>query len=87
MTHPGLPDCDLSRLSPEDLARVRHWAEDRILNAITPLSFRLQCRGEACLAPTESAMACDKVLQAATRAVERLENIVAEVRALHDGRG
>jgi hypothetical protein len=27
------------------------------------------------------------VLQAATRAVERLENIVAEVRALHDGRG
>ncbi len=79
---PSLPDCDLSRLAPEDIARVRRWAEDRILNAITPLSYRLQ------LAPPW-AIACDKTLLAATRAVERLENIVAEVRDLRsaDRRG
>ncbi len=78
MSHPGLPDCDLSRLSAEDIARVRHWAEDRILNAITPLACRLQME-------MPGTIAADKTLQAATRAVERLENIVAEVRALHEG--
>jgi hypothetical protein len=38
----GLPDDDLSHLSPEDRQRVRAWAEDRLINAITPLRWQLQ---------------------------------------------
>ena len=37
-----LPDDDLSHLSPEDRQRVRAWAEDRLINAITPLRWQLQ---------------------------------------------
>jgi len=41
LARPGLPDDDLSHLSPEDRQRVRAWAEDRLINAIMPLRWHL----------------------------------------------
>jgi len=36
------PDTDLRKLSAEALKLVRAWAEDRLINAVTPLDIRLQ---------------------------------------------
>ena len=68
-------DVDLSRLSPSDLALVRRWAEDRLINAVTPLDIRLQLEQPGVLA-------CDLTCQEARRTVERIVGIVDEVRAL-----
>ena len=68
-------DTDLSRLSPTDLARVRRWAEDRLINAITPLDIRLQMQ-------MPGVMAADNVYREARRTVERILGIVEEVRDL-----
>jgi hypothetical protein len=73
-----LLDDDLSKLSPEDLARVCRWVEDRMINAITPLDVRLQAHG------LPGVMACDPVYQDAKKAVERIRTAVQEVRCLAD---
>ena len=39
---PGLPEDNLSHLSPEDRQRVRAWVEDRLIHAIMPLRWQLQ---------------------------------------------
>ena len=93
-----LLDCDLRKLSKEDLALVRRWAEDRLINAVTPLDIRLQLEpltrnvpvadhGDPRLSRGEipcqgGVLACDLTCQEARRTVERILGIVEEVRAL-----
>jgi len=74
MSDPNL-DCDLRKLSKEDLALVRRWAEDRLISAVTPLHIRLQLEQPGVLA-------CDLTCQEARRTVERILGIVDEVRQL-----
>ena len=70
-----IPNDDLSSLGREDLARVCRWAEDRLINAVTPLDARLQmqCPGT---------IRADVVYQEAQRAVQRVLAAVEEVRAI-----
>lgn len=75
MTTSALPDCDLSKLAPDDLVRVLRWVEDRMINAIAPLDMRLS------LEPP-GAMDCDKTLQAGKRACARVMEHIAELRRL-----
>jgi hypothetical protein len=77
--NPALDD-DLSKLSPEDLRRVRRWVEDRMINAIYPLSIRLQME-------MPGTMGADLTLQEARGAVDRVMEAVEEVRKLAAGRG
>jgi len=44
------PDTDLRKLSAEALKLVRAWAEDRLINAVTPLDIRLQLEQPGVLA-------------------------------------
>jgi hypothetical protein len=71
-------DCDLRKLALEDLAIVRRWAEDRLINAVTSLDIRLQLQQPGVLA-------CDLTCQEARRTVERILGIVEEVRKLAAG--
>lgn len=75
-----LPDDDLSRLSPEDLARVRRWVEDRFVNAIQPLALRLDME-------MPGTIRADPALQEARRTVDRVLARVEEIRALARGEG
>jgi len=91
-------DCDLRKLSPTDLALVRRWAEDRLINAVTPLDIRLQLEPltrNFSAAQTRvpvvchgdipcqgGVLACDLTCQEARRTVERILGIVEEVRGL-----
>ena len=68
-----LLDDDLSKLSAEDLARVCRFAEDRFLNAITPLDIRLQQE-------VPGSIRADQTLRAAQGAVKRVLAAVNEVR-------
>lgn len=70
-----LPDQDLTKLGQQDIRRVQAFCEDRILNAITPLSFRLQME-------QPGQIAADPTLQAALKACARLTEIVNEVRGV-----
>ena len=74
----GRFDDDLSKLAPEDLRRVCRWVEDRMINAVTPLDMELQRQ-------VPGMMAADVVYQRARRAVDRVVQIVGEVRALARG--
>jgi hypothetical protein len=66
---------DLANLSPDDLQRVCRWAEDRLVNAVTPLALHLQLdeRGESREGHT---------LAAARWAVIRILEAVEEVRRI-----
>jgi len=80
-------DTDLSRLTPTDLALVRRWVEDKLINAVTPLDIRLQLEQPGVLAcpvgeGPHSHGACDLTCQEARRTVTRILEIVDEVRAL-----
>jgi hypothetical protein len=66
-------DDDLGKPSPEDLGRVRRWVEDRFINSITLLDFRLQRE-------LPGVMAADATLQAAKLAVAKVMAAVEEVR-------
>jgi hypothetical protein len=61
------PEDELAGLGPADLAAMRAWVEDRMINAIAPLAMRLQLLE---LAPGPEAQAA--VLGAARHAVERV---------------
>lgn len=69
-----LLDDDLTRLRPEDLHRVCRWAEDRLINAVTPLVIRLQNQ------KPPGGPQRDQVLLAAQRAVNQVLAAVEEVR-------
>lgn len=69
-----LLDDDLTRLRPEDLHRVCRWAEDRLINAVTPLVIRLQNQ------KSPGGPQRDQVLLAAQRAVNQVLAAVEEVR-------
>lgn len=64
---------DLEKLSPDDLRRVCHWAEDRFVNAVTPLAVQLQLdeRGGG-----------EHTLAAARWAVRRILDAIDEVRRI-----
>jgi hypothetical protein len=68
-------DDDISGLSPQDLQRVCLYIEDRFVNAVTPLAIRLQRElpGVRDTNPT---------LETAQRAVDRILEVVDEVRWL-----
>lgn len=66
---------DLEKLSPDDLRRVCRWAEDRLVNAVTPLAVQLQMD-----ARVESRG--DHTLAAARWAVFRILEAVDEVRRI-----
>lgn len=66
---------DLEKLSPDDLRRVCRWAEDRLVNAVTPLAVQLQMD-----ARVESRG--DHTLAAARWAVFRILAAVDEVRRI-----
>jgi len=72
--NPTLDD-DLSKLSSEDLRRVCLFIEDRFVNAVAPLDMELQRQ-------MPGVMAADVVYQRARRAVDRVLQIVGEVRGL-----
>jgi hypothetical protein len=72
------PDDDLSGLTPQDLARVCCWAEDRFVNAVAALEYRLGLEPPGMLA-------CDATLQVAQHAVAQVLAGVEEVRALSRG--
>jgi hypothetical protein len=69
-----LLDDDLTTLRPEDLQRVCRWAEDRLINAVTPLVIRLQDQ------KPPGGLQRDQVLLAAQRAVNQVLAAVEEVR-------
>ncbi len=73
------PDDDLSPLCPEDLSRVCRWAEDRLVNAVTPLAIRLQ--GEMA-----GGVCADHTLVAAQWAVSRVLAAVEEIRRIIQSR-
>jgi hypothetical protein len=73
------PDDDLSPLCPEDLYRVCRWAEDRLVNAVTPFAIRLQ--GEMA-----GGMCGDHTLAAAQWAVTRVLAAVEEIRRIVQNR-
>ncbi len=66
---------DLEKLSPDDLRRVCRWAEDRLVNAVTPLAVQLQID-----ARVEGRG--DHTLAAARWAVFRILEAVDEVRRI-----
>ena len=66
---------DLEKLSQDDLRRVCRWAEDRLVNAVTPLAVQLQMD-----ARVESRG--DHTLAAARWAVFRILEAVDEVRRI-----
>ncbi len=68
-------DADLRSLTPETLAVVRRYLEDRLINAVTALDIRLQMQ-------MPGTMAADVVYQEARRTIARILEIVEEVRAL-----
>jgi hypothetical protein len=72
------PDDDLSGLTPQDLARVCCWAEDRFINAVAALDYRLGLEPPGMLA-------CDATLQVARHAVAQVLAGVEEVRAMARG--
>jgi hypothetical protein len=66
---------DLEKLSPDDLRRVCRWAEDRLVNAVTPLAVQLQM-------DTRVESRGDHTLAAARWAVFRILEAVDEVRRI-----
>jgi hypothetical protein len=66
---------ELEKLSPDDLRRVCRWAEDRLVNAVTPLAVQLQMD-----ARVEGRG--DHTLAAARWAVFRVLEAVDEVRRI-----
>ncbi len=74
----GLPDDDLSRLSPEDRQRVQAWVEDRLINAIAPLYWQLEREARPGASPS-------RTLAAAHHAVIRVMATVEEARAIARG--
>lgn len=68
-------DDDLSKLSVEDLRRVRMWVEDRFTNAITPLNIRLQREPRV-------HFECDGTLVEARNTVNHVMEHVREIRDL-----
>jgi hypothetical protein len=65
----------LAKLTPEDLGRVRHWIEDRFLNAVCPLALRLNRE-------MPSLLSKDHALQEAQRTIERVLAAVEEIRRM-----
>lgn len=59
---------------------MRHWVEDRFVNAITPLDIRLQRE-------MPGVMAADATLQSARGAVQRVMAAVEEIRRMTEDRG
>jgi hypothetical protein len=74
MSSPALPDDDITKLRREDLQIVLAWAQDRLLNAITPLDARLQME-------SPGVMACDKALQAGVHTCRKIRAAVDELKA------
>ena len=68
-------DDALASLAPEDLGRVRRWIEDRFINAVCPLAFRLNREMPWMLS-------ADRTLQEAQHAVERVLAAVEEIRRI-----
>lgn len=77
MTGPTEADLALERLSAAELHRVRLWAEDRLLNIVSPLDLRLQME-------MPGVLKIDPTLQAARLTVDRIVALVADVRKLDD---
>lgn len=65
---------DLEKLSPDDLRRVCRWAEDRFVNAVTPLAVQLQL--------DERTGGGEHTLAAARWAVRRILDAIDEVRRI-----
>lgn len=72
--------CDLTQIPPEHLAVLRRWVEDRFVNAVTPLSIRLQRE-------PHGNFLCDLTLREARKTVDHVMEHVNEIRALSDATG
>jgi hypothetical protein len=77
MSNAVLPDIDLTRMSLEDLHRMRSWMEHHLGNAVTPLSLRLQME-------MPGTKACDRTLQTAQETVDQIVGLLDEVRRVDD---